>query len=217
MRKLRTKKGLEVYTDLSDDEAATIASTVRTDRFATDLATKYRRGLRLSEDQLTWLHKFALEATGKCDQVTLATGAAINLLTLYQLVKRGHRGGGGFPLLRVPLPDKRILLIGLKSGATSHNPWQVQIKCGNWEEGGYLGRIDGLGMFFKSKECGNDVVAFLQELAANPALTLGTIGRAIGVCPLCGQDLTTACAAANGYGHACAVRYGLPWVELESL
>jgi len=214
MRVLKTRKGLEVNTHLSDDEAASIVSALRTNKFGLELVNKYRHGVSLSEDQLAWVHKIALDATGKSNQVTLNNGpTTVNLLPIYKFIKQGHKGGG-FPLLRISLPDKRTLFIGLKSGATSANPWQVQIRCGTWDEGGYFGRIDTLGVFYKTRECGDDIVEFLKKLAENPALTLADAGRAAGICPLCGQDLTTAAAAAHGYGEACAHRYLLPWTEI---
>ena len=65
MRTLRTRKGLEVNTQLSDEQAADIVTAVKPSPFGIDLASKQRRGFKLSEDQLAWLHKMALDATGR--------------------------------------------------------------------------------------------------------------------------------------------------------
>ncbi len=218
MRILKTKKGLEVNTDLTDEQALAIISTLHTNSFARDLVSNHRKHRMLTGDQWAWVHKIALDATGKEAQSNVSGSAAINLKPIYDLVKQGHKSGQGFPLIRVSMKpyDTRLLYIGLKSGATATFSWQVQIRGGTWgETGNYYGRIDELGIFYRVKECDEKVVDFLKLLAEKPALTLAESGRASGVCPLCGHDLINLAALAHGYTHACAAKFMLPWAETE--
>lgn len=215
MRTLKTKKGLEVNTDLPDEHALAIIGTLHTNRFAQELASRHQTRKVLTDDQWAWVHKIALEAIGKTDRCSVSEDCSINLKPIYTLIKQGHHSGNPFPLLRVSMKpyDTRLLYIGLKSGATSLTPWQAQIRGGTWSEtANYYGRIDGLGIFYRAKECDEKVLDFLKLLAEKPALTLANAGRASGLCPMCGHDLTSPAAIAHGYTHACAVRYMMPWI-----
>lgn len=233
MRTFTTRKGLIINTDLDDEQALRVCATLTNSTFARDLVYSSRtKGL--TQEQLAWAHKLALEATGRSDQISTDSKKVegfSNLNALFVralqtiaapsmklLMKRGtdpHQGARGDVYLHLGIQP------GVAAGSGNEtNPHQIKVMIGphdsSWGNPHYVGRIDRHGVLYEGGACTGEITSYLWNLGNHPSLVLGNSGRLSGVCPMCGQTNSGVAAEVNGYGHVCARTWGLDWMEPDA-
>lgn len=235
MRTFTTKKGLIINTDLADDDAIRVCATLTNSRFAIDLVYKHSHG-GLTTEQMAWVHKLALEATGKSDQITSDANKVDGFLAINRLfagaiqtienpgmkllMRKGEATMGESAGLYLHLAIQPILTLGRGDAPNSTNPNQIKLMVGafdyTWGDPHYAGRIDKHGVLYEGGACTKEIVQYLRSLGKDPSLVLGNSGRLSGHCPMCGQANNSPESEAHGYGPTCARTWGLEWADAKA-
>lgn len=211
-RQLTSSKGATVATPLTDLHALNICSTLR-DKFPRDLAEKAKQG-PLTESQLVWVHKLAIEHLEKKLEIKQEVGGKV----LNEIFRMLSLGGEKLklPTIRLVDPNEIGEIKLYKAGPRSKYPGSIQVKIDNI----WVGRIEELPLidsaqFVKSFGCPNWVEKALLHFASDPVKVAAEYGKLTGCCCFCGRGLDDERSTAAGYGPVCAKHYGLPWKEIK--
>lgn len=212
-RTFRTAKGLTVVSDLTDAAAAEITRgippTHRSYEFAADLRRKMGGRWGLSEGQLAWLHKLAIEfsspaaappppvAKGNFGQITFFLQPAVETLKSYARVV--FRTDAGFNV---------EIRSAWKQGKHQGAFWVSD--GGDRYSNRLFGKLDGNGDWFPSADCPPEVTKLLTDFNANPEVYVIRYGLRTGTCCFCANPLTDDSSVKLGYGPVCAKHYRLP-------
>lgn len=206
-----TSKGVTIETPLTDLHALNLCSAL-SDKFPRDLAEKAKHG-PLSESQLFWVHKLAIESLKKKLEIKQDVGGKV-LVEIFRLL-----GLGGeklkLPTIRLTDPTEIGEIKLYKTGDRSKYPGSIQVKVDDL----WVGRIEALPLidsaqFVKAFGCPNWVEFALLNFASDPIKVAAEYGKLTGRCCFCGRGLDDERSTAAGYGPVCAKHYGLPWKEI---
>lgn len=195
---------VHISTELTDDEAVEVLQASR-NKFAHTLCAKRHRYGKWTRNQRAWAHKLAMEAKSP----NRPQSEAIKLGDFSTLADMFSLAGGRlkYPKIVFDFEDQPIVLY--RAGSKSKYVGQIQVTDGGrYREGKYFGRIDGAGRFHPSRQCGDDIIAFLKLFAADPAGFAASYGKRSGACCFCRQKLTDKRSLAVGMGPVCAKSYG---------
>lgn len=216
VRRLRTDKGMEVETSLTDEEATLIVgSHFGEDEFADRLYSDYRKFKGLTHSKLPWLHRKALDFLAKEfgieETVPMAKGGYSRLFDLFN-----RAGNLQFPTITFYSEDRDIFqLVHKRAGAY---PEAINLSSGPKTQGGrFYGRVSRDGVLHPTKyEIPQFALAILAELMDDPEKTMAKYGKRTGCCCMCDTLLTDEISLAFGYGPTCAKNYSLPHGATEA-
>ena len=179
--------------NLSDQEVLATLQTIPS-TFASDLARKWDT---LSDRQLAWAHKLAVDATAP------APAAAEEFAPLFACFEAARSKGAK----RMSLRFDGVTIKPSRDGAALWVTSQTEVEEGNygWQPR-YLGKITPAG---PDRRLSTDVVEVLRSAAADPLSAAVRYGRETGSCSCCGRELTDPASIAAGIGPVCAEKYGL--------
>lgn len=205
-RTMTTSRGDTITTSMTDREAADLILRTSRSTFGKDLAERLVRGVRLSDKQLPWLHKIALESLLPATPAVVAT--ALQLPAIVALMSNAARNLR-FPKVRFAL-EAGTLQLSI-AGERSRYAGQVMVTDGGrYPDNQFYGSISATE-FNRSRRCPDWVIEALTMLEANPAQYAAVYGQRTGSCCFCRRELTDARSVTVGYGPICADHYGLPW------
>jgi len=235
-RTLNSGRGQTLITTLSDDQAIACCRKLKSAKFAQKLVAQYDNYKRrlakgwaarpLSEAQLYWVHKYALEGEFPKDHPHLLTGDLAGLVRLFQ------RGASHvtYPKIHLELPadpnqpngPRQPLGLAFSSQAAAQfarterprYPGSINVTDGApFGKAAWYGRVMPNGDFYRARQCPDSVVYLLKRFAQDPVGVARESGRLTGKCPFCGNALTDDRSQLVGYGPVCAQHYVLPWGE----
>lgn len=203
----KTGETMVINSDLSQQEACNWAAKSKSD-FARDLA---KRGLNgaLSQTQMFWLHKIALDEKAKVENPV----AGVQL-------PGASKAFDMFASASAALQFPKIILFGSPTlrlyvaGSKSQNPGDIVIL--NDDSRQYLGRISKAGEFFAAPAATAEVSDRIKAFVADPVAETARNGKEAGSCCFCRRTLSDARSLEMGYGPTCANRFGLPWGETKA-
>ena len=204
-RVLRSKDGRTVVnSDLPDSEVVRILQTLD-NSFAKTLVQKYAIYGGFTQNQLVWAHKLALEAKNPTPSAApVELGDFAKLAQMFSSASSKLK----YPKVVFDFEDQPITLY--RAGERSRYAGQIQVTDGGkFRNGRYFGRIDSDGRFYPSRQCTDDVTAFLKLFAADPAGLAASYGKQSGRCCFCNIKLTDPRSVAVGFGPVCSKHYGL--------
>lgn len=202
VRVLRSSKGKEVSTSLSDDQALEIIAGLGSS-FAQDLASK--RG-QLSHNQLVWVHVLAMDAA-QSPQEAIGIGEFSRIYSLFGLAQQSLKR----PKISLKTEDGGDVVLSV-AGPRSRTPGDIHVASSRrFAEGVYFGRIDKDGKLHGRGNVPEGVVSLLREFAANPEGVAARHGKLTGSCCFCNRALTDERSTGVGYGPICAKNYALNW------
>lgn len=212
-RTFRTAKGLEVTSHLTDAEAARLTTLIppthRSYEFARDLRYKMGGRYGLSEGQLAWLHKLALEndpdreapappeKAGNFARITFFLQPAVETLKSYARVAFATDAGYNVEIRSA-----------WKQGKHQGAFW---VSNGRERTTNVLfGKLDGNGDWWPKPDCPPGVTKLLADFSADPEAYVIRYGVRTGTCCFCTNPLTDESSVKLGYGPICARHYRLP-------
>ncbi len=179
--------------NLSDQEVLDTLLTL-TNSFASDLARKWDT---LSDRQLAWAHKLAIEA------VSEAPAPSDEFAPLFACFEAARSTGAK----RMSLRLDGVTIKPSRDGASLWVTSQTEVEEGNYGlQPRYLGKVTPAG---PDRRLSADVVEVLRSAAADPLSAAVRYGRATGSCSCCGRELTVKASIEAGIGPVCAEKYGL--------
>lgn len=202
MRTLKTRKGKTVDTPFTDDEAmdrlrdiVKNTESARTNEFMLSLSK--RDADRLSPDQITWVHVFAVRdskpSPNKLAGKIVKDFVATNLVALMNKAAAAQKRWpkivlAGMTLLRKP--NGEILVRN-----ASKQRIAIIANSGHVLQGSMNDRQ----------------LDVLKSMSENPEKVASQHGIATGQCCFCNTLLSTMESRSVGYGPICAAKFGLPW------
>lgn len=201
-RQLVTRKGREVVTTFTDQEAWDVCAALKNDSFAQDLTS---RGLyKLSAEQVIWLHIKAVEATKP-------KPSPVSLGNLERIKALFGKAGQKLKSPAIHLMTEGDIEVKLFIGSDySKFPGRVYVGNANRDRYCTYGTVNEAGEYEPIKE-NRDVLAILLRFAADPEGVAAEFGRLTGRCCFCNTALTDQRSVDVGYGPVCAKNYGLFW------
>lgn len=211
LRTLRTSKGAQVQTSMTDAEAIAALRQIDND-FARKLVRVAAR-YGLSYDQTVWAHKLVIE-DGKPQRETTEIGDLSALIRMFDTARTHLKN----PKIWLSLPTDRgpqDLQLSV-AGAGARFPGSINVTDGaKFYESRFFGRIFRDGTFEAGRAGVPDgLIAFLREFARRPAEMAAEYGRLHGHCCFCNLPLCDERSTAVGYGRICAANYSLPWGDV---
>jgi len=207
-REMVTTQGEEVETPYTDDEAAKIVYNADVDSFFAELAEDHLAGQTLSDRQLPYLHKGALQATGKWSDSDGENDIIGGLSAIVGHFDAAHENGLKYPAITLksgaPAPGVRMYRAGQKSS----RPGSVAVTDSDGDD--FWGRIRRDGTFHGRDAAPDWIGDVLEEFAADPETMAREEGQATGACCFCNTKLTEEGSVRVGYGPVCAQNFGLP-------
>ena len=174
--------------------------------FAGSLVTNFYRFGRLSDKQFAWVDTLTQRATNPAP----AAPAAVQV-NVQQIQAMFDRAGKTLKRIKVKLQSVEGQPVAFgRAGPASKYAGQILVTDGGpFGANKYFGRIDANGDFHATRQAGADVLALVQEFAAEPEATAGKYGRLTGACSFCNHSLKDSRSTELGYGPVCAQRFGL--------
>lgn len=213
-RILKSSKGKVVEAVFNDDEAIDICRDGK-DEFANDLAAKFEKHGRLSDDQWVWVHVKAnkLAAVGEPD--TNDSGIKVDAKPLLDMFDRVVGGGKlKYPKLHMLDIESGMQIVFALAGAASKVPGSVGVMSeGKYGERSWFGRILRDGLFRPANDCPECMKKFVVLFAADPVSVAKQHGASTGHCCFCNALLSDERSKIVGYGKTCASNWGMPWGE----
>lgn len=208
-REMVTTRGEEFETPYTDDEAANIVANNadHVDRFFAELAEDHLSGEALSDRQVPYLHKGALQAEGEWKG-----GSEEQVIDkLSQIIRHfdaAHDNGLKYPSITIKsgAPDPGVRMY--RAGQKSSRPGSVAVTDADGED--FWGRIRRDGTFHGRDAAPDWIGDVLEEFAADPETMAREEGQATGACCFCNTKLTEEGSVRVGYGPVCAQNFGLP-------
>lgn len=214
-RVLVSKKGDKIETPLTDKGALEICRQLLYNSFAQDLYRKSQR-YPLSESQLVWVHKIAiehLETTALNLQKPIAPQAIEAIAQFISQACENLKRPG------MRLIDPENGEIRLYTNHIGKYPERIYVNGSEYGDryGCILpaGSLIGEPIFKRDRDCPDWVVRLLERFSQNPAAVAKEYGKLTGRCCFCLQRLTDERSVSAGYGATCAKNYGLPWGETD--
>lgn len=206
-REITTKSGVTFVTVLTDQDAVMLCGDG--DAFARSLKAKamaYKGGL--THEQMKWAHKKAMDVLfGKPEPIKQALDDVAGIFALFQTAKASKLK---FPKITLEAASGQPICLKLASGGQYKG--DIHVTDGlPFGQNKYFGRIAQDGGFVRGGKCTDEIAAFLQEFAKDPAGVAAKYGHLTGHCCFCQRHLTDENSVAVGYGPVCADHYGLPW------
>lgn len=180
--------------------------SARDAEFAGSLVTNFYRFGRLSDKQFAWVDTLTQRVTNPAP----AAPAAVQV-NVQQIQAMFDRAGKTLKRIKVKLQSVEGQPVAFgRAGPASKYAGQILVTDGGpFGANKYFGRIDANGDFHATRQAGADVVALVQEFAAEPEATAGKYGRLTGACSFCNHSLKDSRSTELGYGPVCAQRFGL--------
>lgn len=174
---------------LSDDEALNVLTGIdNPSSFITSLLT----AKALSEKQLAWVHKLALD-TVKASVKPTPTMLP-NIVALFRKAASGK-------LKKPRIVFDKFRLVKLDKA--------IMVESGNAVVCGY---VDMASAELRStKDMTDKIMDEIKVLEDNPKAYVTAYGQMTGNCCFCSHALTDGPSIVAGYGPYCAKHYGLPW------
>ena len=187
-------------------QAVMAKMSARDAEFAGSLVSNFYRWGRLSEKQLVWVDTLTQRGVNPAP-----APAPILKVNVQRIQAMFDRAGQTLKRVRVKLQSTESQpVVFARAGSASKYAGQILITDGGpFGANRYFGRIDTNGDFHATRQAGADVVALVQEFAAEPEATAGRYGRLTGSCSFCNHSLKDSRSTALGYGPVCAQRFGL--------
>lgn len=142
-----------------------------------------------------------------------------SVVGIVQLLATARDRGLKFPKLWLQLPDGTDLRVTI-AGERSRTPGFLMLTDGGkYPDNKYFGRISPEGVLELGRDAPAvraDLLALLEQLAANPAQVAAAYGHLTGACCFCALRLTDARSVFVGYGQRCAERFALPWGDTST-
>lgn len=214
-RTLTTSKGEQIVTHLTDREAIAVLSRngSKLSPFAFGLLNQSVSQRGLTQNQIPWLHKIALQYEKPATPAAVVPAQVrIDLSRIRALLEKAA-AKLKYPRIRFELEQGKIQIS--IAGERSRTPGAINITDGGpFGSNVYYGKIltDGT---WQPTAAGRAswVLAALQGLAADPAGYARVYGTRYGTCCFCGRHLEDGRSVAMGYGPVCADNFGLEWGE----
>jgi len=203
-------KGTDYSSNYTDDEAYTKLAQYVTDGtvkgdFPRDLCNGYNRYRRFTPGQQPWVHKFVLDAERPRQNV--AVGGFLAIVTH---MVNAAASGMKYPQVRIETGTVKFTL--KLAGQQSRNAGKVSVaESHRFGEGLFFGWIDQQGSFQRYGAATDELVAVLQEIAANPAEAINKFGLQSGHCCYCWQELTQVQSKIVGCGKTCGAHYNVDY------
>ncbi len=180
--------------------------SARDAEFAGSLVTNFYRFGRLSDKQFAWVDTLTQRVTNPAP----AAPAAVQV-NVQQIQAMFDRAGRTLKRIKVKLQSVEGQPVAFgRAGPASKYAGQILVTDGGpFGANKYFGRIDINGDFHATRQAGADVLALVQEFAAEPEATAGKYGRLTGACSFCNHGLKDSRSTELGYGPVCAKRFGL--------
>ncbi len=197
-----TIKGETFQSHLNDTQALAACRGL-TSAFARSLVDQAARGRRLSDTQVAWTHKLAVDATRPSEaQFELELGNVFNLfITAGASALR-------FPKIRLVTMNRTPVVLAWKTDKAKGG-MTVMIN-GEGEKFLRYGMIRN-GFLTPGRDMNDQVRDLLLQLDDSPRETIAAYGKLLGRCSFCRLELSDPRSTAVGYGEICANNYGLPW------
>lgn len=216
-RSLRSDKGAEVQTNLTDDEAIRLVRLIacgtryasrRDQEFAQSLENQWKaRGL--SSNQWVYVHKLAMAPPTPPKREAALQVDFDRVSAMFARAAKRIK----YPSITLRTADGLEVCIRL-AGDKSSEPGSIAI-CGEYDPTSsrrfWFGRISTDGSFHSLPKCPPSVVDLIRRLNELPEEVATEYGRLTGHCCFCNLKLTDGRSVAVGYGPICADHYGLPW------
>lgn len=182
------------------------AMSARDAEFAGSLVSNFYRFGRLSDKQLAWVDTLTQRVTNPAPAP--APAVQVNVQRIQDMF---DRAGKTLKRIKVKLQSVEGQPVAFgRAGPASKYAGQILVTDGGpFGANKYFGRIDVNGDFHATRQANADVVALVQEFAAEPEATAGKYGRLTGACSFCNHSLKDARSTQLGYGPVCAQRFGL--------
>lgn len=183
--------------------------------FCQSLLRQWERSGRLSEAQLYWFHKLALEPTTAKEQPKVEEPEGLGpYVPLLALLTAGQQCNKRQPRVKIPLPGG-VLAIKLM-GDRSKNAGCLAITNGvsGWRDrpnSEFYGYVGVTGHWKPTYNTPEYIKSAMEALAPNPTAWVAAFGQRVSYCVFCATQITTTESLAVGYGPVCAERFSLPW------
>jgi hypothetical protein len=157
---------------------------------------------KLSEKQLAWVHKLAMDYKEREESAALADTGEAKFASLFEAFKAARSKGAKRLTLRFAginvKPSKDLAALWVTSqDETEEGRYGLQPK--------YLGKVTPTGM---DSRLPDEVKSVLTEAATDPLTAAIRYGKVSGECSCCGRELTDPQSIARGIGPICATKFG---------
>ena len=157
---------------------------------------------KLSEKQLAWVHKLAMDYKERAESAAVADSSDSTFAALFDAFEAAKAKGAKRLTLRFAGINVKPSRDGVALWVTS----QTQKEEGRYGlQPKYLGKVTRTGM---DSRLPDDVKSVLTEAAADPLTAAIRYGKVSGECSCCGRELTDPQSIERGIGPICAVKYG---------
>jgi len=209
-REMVTTRGEEFETPHTDDEAADLVLGARStvDSFFVKLAEEYKDEGSLTDRQLPYLHKGALQAEGNWEDGPDEDEVIGGLSSIVGHFDAAHENGLKYPSITIKAnaPDPGVRMY--RAGQKSSRPGSVAVTDSEGED--FWGRIRRDGTFHAREAAPDWIGGVLEDFAHDPDRVAREEGQATGACCFCNTKLTEEGSVSVGYGPICAQNFGLP-------
>lgn len=172
--------------------------------FASSLLDGHSKYGRFSDRQLPYVHKLIGKATAP------KKAEKLDLTQINQMFDTARGNGLKRMALRF-LDEAGATFTVSPAAATSRNAGMLYVKSA---DDGYLGKIDGEGVFHGAWNTAGDATtkaqAALVEFSRDPVGKSKLYGKLTNSCCYCGKELNDPRSVMAGYGPICADNWGLP-------
>ena len=157
---------------------------------------------KLSEKQLAWVHKLAMDYKERAESAAVADSGEAKFAALFDAFKAAKAKGAK----RLTLRFAGINVKPSRDGAALWVTSQTETEEGRYGlQPKYLGKVTPTGM---DSRLSDDVKAVLTDAANNPLTAAIRYGKVSGECSCCGRELTDPQSIKRGIGPICATKFG---------
>lgn len=216
-RVLISTKGDRIETPLTDAHALQVCRSLQYNPFAQNLWEKSQR-YPLSESQLVWVHKMAIEHLEETAPELHQSLAPQALTQIVQFISQATVNLKQ-PTMRLIDPEHGEIRLS-RANPKSKHPERIYVSGTDYPQRyGHIvpaGDLLGDAIFRRERDCPDWVIRLLKRFSQNPAGLVSAYGKLTGRCCFCMGRLTDERSVASGYGKICAQNYGLPWGEVPT-
>lgn len=175
-----------------------------------DLVRSWQRYGSLTPKQASLLEKLVAEAEAKQAKQDAPKAERLDLTKINEMFDTAR--GNGLKRMALRFVDEAGARFTVSpAAATSRNAGMLYVKSA---DDGYLGKIDGQGVFHGAWNTAGDATtkaqAALVEFSRDPVGKSKLYGELTSSCCYCGKDLDDPRSVMAGYGPICAGNWGLP-------
>ena len=216
-RLLVSKKGDSIETPLTDAHALQVCRSLKHNSFAQNLWEKSQQ-YPLSESQLVWVHKLAIEHLEETAPELRQSLAPQALTQIVQFISQASAHLKQ-PTMRLIDPEQGEIRLA-RAHPNSKHPERIYVRGIDYDQRyGHIvpaGSLLGDAVFRRERDCPDWVIRLLERFSQNPVGLAQAYGKLTGRCCFCMGRLTDERSVASGYGKICAQNYGLPWGEVPT-